>query len=291
MSTIVTRTLSLTDDRDTVAIKVESDDYVGMTGIIEIDFNNVTWTAATNVAVTTGILDIRPPVWNLLNDTPILDSFQLAQSQGTHDLAGAKYFISVINGRLGPCTLMQFDGTVDLFYLTVKKPDNINNFNATLDYSIGFTDLNPLTIPTSNGSVQLNLSPDDGYDTGFVSDQATTLAGKSGYCLITPINLVTTSIVLEDTKLGPPYFQLYHTNGVIIGHFLTNFSGKKNYPWLSDSMVFAVNNGKGDANTFNLFSDQKLVSYLALRLDRTKDWPGNAGINVLFNFTKTLNVV
>jgi hypothetical protein len=286
MATITTQTLNKNvNTKDTVAVKVDTLDYVGKTGIIKVTLTQLQTFASANVGTVTGSLRVGPANYNVDNDVDLIIKQVPGQTQLTITI-GKDYYFSVNNGIIGPAAKPQLDGTVDLINVDIEIPTEtgFTNYFATLTYSVTFTDLLPTVTQAATTTLQLNLPSTQERVFGIIPIAAATLAAKSGYLTLLPLSLQTVTISGPATNNGPPHFNVAFNNASLIAHYLTVNSGIKAYP-LSSIMIFAVNNGKVDNNSDSLFLNTLQKSLCRCHLARTINLPGDADVTISFAYS------
>lgn len=297
MGTVVTRTISGKDRKDRVAIKVNPEAYEEKWGILEVTVTNYAW-GAGSTSGDYGFVRLKAPRYNEDNDTIFLDDVALTTSGGT-EVVAFKHYVSVNNGVVGPSAFVQPDGSWDLLHLYYEQPeDNVIDpgIAVTLTYSVAFTDLTPVSNPTDDGTLTLNVNNVKVQDQGFITEPATTFANKSGYVVaqINDLHLTAIDEPIEVNATVPsdsvPLFTVENdkttsgsfTTQQVINHPTSKVSGDRTYQ--EKLMVFAINNGKADGNAKNVKASANYMSFLKVTLQKIANWPCDDWVTAITDY-------
>lgn len=304
---------------DKVAITIDPEAYMptwgpNKWGVFEIDITSYSWDNdnATNNTINVGTLDIRVPQFNSASDWAVADHVMLTQEQGTVTL-NEKYFVSVNNGMPGPSVFVQPDGSWDLLYLNLNLLTAVNNeYNATLTYTVSYTDLTPgITFagdppvvssnPSDTGTLVLSVDNSQLTDSAYITDQVTDYTNKSGYTVVQLNKLVTSNIDTPiDSKTNAagdsvPLFAVTPTTtpGFSAAAPLVKFptrkiSGSRNF--VEKIMVFAVNNGVVDGNGSTVKSASSFPNFMRVDLMKLPNWPCDDDVSVTLHYALTATV-
>jgi hypothetical protein len=330
MATITTRNLKGADTAqlsgfspnsslnfDKIAITIDPEAYMpswgqNKWGVFEIDITSFSWanTNSTSASLNVGTLDIRVPQFNSANDWAVANKMLLTNEAGSVSVGG-KYFISVNNGMPGPSVFVQPDGSWDLMYLyfdLLSGADVSNQYNATLTYTISFTDLTPAltfagnppaisTNPTDSGSpLELSVNNSRLTDSAYITDQVTDYTSKNGYVVVqlnsVDVNAIDTPIDSNNPTANDSVPLLVVTPTTTPGFAAVNpmvrfpcrkITGKRTFA--QKLMVFAVNNGFVDGNGSTVKSANSFPNFMRVDLMKLPNWPCDDDFSVAFHYS------
>lgn len=339
MATITTRNLKGADTArltgfgpnsslnfDKVAITMDPEAYMptwgpNKWGIIEINLTSYSW-ANTNVSTASlniGILDIRVPQFNSSNDWAVANKVLLTNEAGSVSI-NQKYYISVNNGMPGPSVFIQPDGSWDLMYLSLDllaDADTTNEYNATLTYTITYTDLttaltftgNPPVIstnPADTGTLSLSVNSSRLSDSAYITDQVTNYTAMGGYTVVqlnslecldidTPID----SVLVNGTNPTPndsvPMFTVtptvtpgFSSNSPIVSFPCRKVSGNRTFA--QKLMVYAINAGVVDGNGSLVKSANSFPNFMRVDLNKMPEWACDDDYNIILHYSLVATV-
>lgn len=303
MATITTRSLSGKDVSDKVAVKVNMETYEDKWGIIEVTLTSYTW-GSGSTSGDYGNISVAVPNYLEDNDDLIVDNDALTQSGDTVSIS-QKYYFAVNNGVIGPAAKVNGDGSWDLIHLIYTQPlaDNgganaLPPTSATLTYSVAFTDLTPSTTnPANTGTLTLKVNNTKISDSGLVNLDSSTYSGANGYVKAWINAMTNTTIDLPSTVINPipndltPYFSVRTTGSAVplITSAMSKISGTRTYS--QQMFLFAINNGKVDANGLNIKATTSQGSFLEAKMEKLPDWPCDDHVTAAVAYTVAFTAI
>jgi hypothetical protein len=301
MAIISTRPLSSDRPHDIMTISVDpvviDPDSDGKTGYYSVVVNSITWVGTGLDPTKNFTLDVRAPQFNPQNDTALVDNATLVSDAGSVTPVRDSSVVAVVGTVPGPSAFIQGDGTWDLLHVETVLPGytDITDFILSVDYNVSWHEISQDNIDLlSSSSVTLAVSDDQPASSAAISCSP---ESGDGVYLLLPNSLET--LIDDEIAMGDsvPNFALVSVPTVgawssgeqILNHPISKASSHTKYYMNKSLMVYAVNDGKIDANgsAGELNNSGSIGQYHVLgsaNLWRVPEWPSDDDVSASLSY-------